>query len=71
MTRNLFQVLRENIMRGKMMLGASLRRAVEATGVTFSAAKAKVEASITPETRAKIGAAMVKLNDFGQSASSE
>ena len=57
------------------MFGASLRRAVAVAGTTLNNAKAKAEASIAPETKAKIGAAVVKLNDFskatGQSASGE
>ena len=51
-----------------MMLGAGLRRAAQAAGAGYTAAKAKAEASITPETKAKLEAARSKLEDVGRKA---
>ncbi|GAX78908.1 hypothetical protein CEUSTIGMA_g6347.t1 [Chlamydomonas eustigma] len=58
----------EGFRKGGMFLGASLRRAAEAASSSYSSAKAKAEASIPPETKAKIVAARAKLDAVGIAA---
>ena len=55
-----------------MFLGASFRKAAQVAGAGMATVKAKAEAQITPETKAKIEAAAQaaksKLDDVGKAA---